>query len=180
MTEISKEYAEALFALACEMDEQEAVMRALETVMKDMEEQDGLMALLSSPAIPLTERVAVIERCYATCLPETVVSFLQLLCEKGRIGLVGACVKEYRRLLDVSRSVKAVKVTSAVPLTLAEQAALTAKLERASGCTVQLLCTVDPSLLGGMIVEMDGRVTDGSLRHRLQEVKEVITREHKA
>ena len=174
MTEISKEYAEALFALAAETGEQDAVMHALETVMQTLKEQDGLMELLSSPAIALTERLAVIEQCYAA-LPEMVVSFLQLLCEKGRIGRIDACTEEYRRLLDISRAVKTARVTSAVPLSEAELAALTAKLSRVSGCTVQLTCAVDPSILGGVIVEMDGHVTDGSLRHRLQEVKEVIT-----
>lgn len=179
MTEISKEYAEALFALAAEAGEQESVMRALETVMQTLGENDELMELLSSPAIALTERIAVIERCYAATLPETVVSFLQLLCEKGRIRHIGACTEEYRRLLDVCRAVKTAHVTSAVPLNGSEIAALTEKLSSMSGCTVQLCCTVDPSILGGVIVEMDGRVTDGSLRHRLQEVKEVITHEHK-
>lgn len=178
MTDISKEYAEALFALASETGEQESVMDALKTVAHTLDEQDELMELLSSPAIPLTERLAVIERCYGA-LHETVVSFLQLLCEKGRIRRLGACTEEYERLLDVSRAVKTARVTSAVPLCESEIAALTARLSRLSGCTVQLCCAVDPSLIGGLVVEMDGYVTDGSLRHRSQEIKEVLVREHK-
>lgn len=178
MTDISKEYAEALFALACETGEQEDVMQALTTVMQTMDEQGELMELLSSPAIPLTERLAAIERCYGA-LPETVVSFLQLLCEKGRYRRLGACVEEYQRLLDVSRAVKTARVTSAVPLCESEVAALTERLSRVSGCTVQLCCAVDPSLIGGLVVEMDGCVMDGSLRHRSQEIKEVIASERK-
>ena len=177
VTDISKEYAEALFALASETGEQSSFMTALETVTEALDEHPELLELISSPAIACAERVETVAHCFGACCPETVVSFLQLLCEKGRIRLIDACAKEYRRLLDISTSVSVASVTSAVPLN--EIAALTQKLSRASGRAVQLSCTVDPSLLGGVIVEMDGRVIDGSLRHRLQEVKEVISHEHK-
>ena len=66
--------------------------------------------------------------------------------------------------------------TSAVSLTDRECIELTKKLEKISGNTVSLDCHVDPSLIGGVIVEMNGRVMDGSLRHRLREVKDVINR----
>jgi F-type H+-transporting ATPase subunit delta len=179
VTDVSKEYAEALFALAEETGEQRAFMTALETVTAALDEHPELRELIASPAIACAERVETVARCFGALCPETVVSFLQLLCEKGRITLIDACVKEYRRLLDISTSVIVASVTSAVPLNEKETAALAQKLSRTSGRAVQLSCTVDPSLLGGVIVAMDGRVIDGSLRHRLQEVKEVISHEHK-
>ena len=104
-------------------------------------------------------------------LPET---FLQLLCEKGRILSFDLCVAEYRRLLQIKESVISAKVVSAIPLTEDEKQRLTKKLEKKSGKTVSLTCSVDPTLLGGLIVEMEGAVVDGSLRHRLLEVKEVM------
>lgn len=179
VTDISKEYAEALFALAAETGEERAFMTALEAVTAALDEHPELLELISSPAIACAERVETVAHCFGAFCPETVVSFLQLLCEKGRIRLIDACVHEYRRLLDISTSVRVASVTSAVPLDDNEIAALTQRLSRVSGCAVQLSCAVDPSLIGGVIVEMDGRVMDGSLRHRLQEVKEVISHEHK-
>lgn len=176
MTEISKEYATALFMLACEESKERDVMTALEDVSAVLEKNPDFMEFLSSPGIPHGERIQTIDRVFATRMPEQVVSFVQLLCEKGRIRSFDSCVKEYRRLLNVKESVTNAKIVSAIPLTENEKAALKQKLEKISGNTVILECSVDSSLLGGVVVEMNGTVTDGSLRHRLREVKDVMNR----
>ena len=174
MAQISKEYATALFALACEQGKEQEILEALEQAQQVFSEQVEYMELLSSPAVPLGERIQALEQAFGEYLPEQVVCFIQLLCEKARIRSYADCVEEYRRLLHVRQSVVIANVTSAVALTEAEMASLKRKLEQNSGSTVTLQCSVDPQLLGGVVVEMNGRVMDGSLRHRLREVKEVM------
>ena len=176
MTEISKEYAEALFLLACEEGEEKGIMTALEDTAELLHKTPELMELLSSPGIPLKERQEVARSVFGGSLPQHLLSFILLLCEKGRIRSFESCVEEYRRLLQIKESVIRAKVVSAVPLTEDEIRGLTRNLEKKSGKTVVLDCSVDPSLLGGLIVEMNGTVMDGSLRHRLREVKEVMNR----
>ena len=176
MTEISKEYAEALFLLACEEGEERSFLEALEETEALFREAPELSELLSSPSIPLKERLDVCVATLGNGLPEHVLSFLRLLCEKGRIRSFESCVEEYRRLLRIKESRIYAKVVSAVPLTEDELAALTKNLEKKSGKTVSLECSVDPTLLGGLTVEIEGTVMDGSLRHRLREVKEVMNR----
>ena len=174
MTNVNKEYAEALFLLACEEEREEAFMEALDTVLTLGKEEPMLWELLTSPSIPLRERLALIEKIFEPLVPEQVCSLLCLLCEKGRIGSFSSCAEEYRALLQHKQSVSIAKVTSAVPLTETEIAALKAKLSAISKTTVELSLAVDPAILGGVIVEWNGTVTDGSLRHRLHEVKEVM------
>ena len=65
-------------------------------------------------------------------------------------------------------------VVSAVPLKKAEKEQLKIKLEKLTNKTVLLNCYVNRSILGGMIVHVDGKVFDGSLRRRLHDIKEVI------
>ena len=174
MAQISKEYAEALFALACEEGKETEFLTALERIEKILEEQPDYAALLSSPSIPLNERLEAVEAALADGFPKYVISWVQLLCEKGRIGYLPECAKEYRTLLRTKNAVVTAKVSSAVALTAGEAEALKQKLETISASTVLLECTVDPTLLGGVVVEMNGRVMDGSLRHRLRAVKEVM------
>ena len=76
----------------------------------------------------------------------------------------------YKHFLEIAE----VEVTSAVPLTEEEKSALIAKLEKANGKKVSARFSVDPSVLGGIIVKSDGAVIDGSLRSKLDKVKEVI------
>lgn len=177
MKEIAKQYAEAVFALACEERCEDAVMTALDDVAALFDQNPEYMELLSAPGIPLTERVGLIQTTFGARVPETVSSLLGLLCEKGRLRLFSFCRDEYRRLLHVRRAVVTAKVTSAVPLTEKERKALIQQLQKKNGGTVRLSCEIDPSIMGGVIVEMEGAVIDGSLRRRLRDVKEVMRNE---
>lgn len=175
MKEISKQYAEAIFALACECGREEPVMHELELVLNVLADNPEYMDFLVSPSVPRDERVASLGGVFAARVCEHVLSLLQLMCEKGRIGAISSCVEEYRTLLHLRQAVVTANVTSAVALTQDQKSALIQKLEKMSARQVQLSCRVDPTLLGGMIVEMDGKIMDGSLRYRLRDVKEVMS-----
>ena len=174
MTQISKEYAEALFSLACETGCENEIRAALETMDMAVKENGELMALLSSPAIPIGERTDAIDAIFGASAHEYAVSFLKLLCEKGRIAMLTDAVSGYCALCDARGRVIKAKVTSALPLTKEELSALKESLAKKSGGEIELECVVDKSVMGGLIVEFDGRIADGSLRRKLNEVKEEI------
>ena len=174
MTEIAKEYGCALFMLACEENEKQNYAKALEIVKNTFLEYPEYMELLSSPSIPVRERLLVIENAFTGVIPEQVLSYLLLLCEKGRMPFFMESVEEYQQLLDASERVINAKVTSAVEMTEEEKQKLISKLELMEKGKVRAEYFVDAALLGGLIVEVDGKVMDGSLRHRLRDVKEVM------
>lgn len=174
MTEIGKEYGTALFMLACEENAQNEYAEALERLKAVFLENLGYQDFLSSPSIPLGERLSAIEAAFAGSVPENVLSYLQLLCEKGRISCFLESVGEYKALLDASQRVSNAEVTSAVEITEEEKKRLQEKLEKLCEGKVNIKYEIDPAVLGGLIIEMDGKVIDGSLRNRLREVKEVM------
>lgn len=174
MKEISKEYAEALFMLALEKGEEVSTLEKLKEVLESIENEPNYMQLLCSPSVPVKERVEAVESAFFGILPEICLSFLCLLIEKGRIALFPTCVNEYERLLDAKLKVITANITSAVPLKEEEKQALKIKLENKYSSKVELQCEVDEQILGGIIIEIDGNVLDGSLKHRLQEIKEEI------
>ena len=172
--ELSKSYAAALFSLAAESGEQEEVSRALETVTQVLSENPDYLEFLAAPSIAIDERSAAIDQAFGGRVPEHVASFLQVLCRRGHARSYFDCAKEYRKLCDHANRIAPARITSAVELSGAEKQALVEKLERLSGKIVQPEYIVDETLLGGLIVEMEGRVLDGSLKKDLQQVKEVI------
>lgn len=176
MTEISKEYAEALFALGLETNETEKYAELLLEVSDLFRENPAYMDLLRSPNISRDERVLAVDAAFGASYPEYMRSFLKLLVEKGRIGDYEECVTEYMKLYDASRMRVIAKVTTAIDMTAEEKKKLTVKLEKMSGKTVVIDNVVDKSVIGGMIVEMDGKIIDGSLKRRLRDVKDVISR----
>ena len=174
--ELSKSYAAALFSLAAESGEQEEVSRALETVTQVLRENPDYLEFLAAPSIAIDERSAAIDQAFGGRVPEHVASFLQVLCRRGHARSYFDCAKEYRKLCDHANRIAPARITSAVELSGAEKQALVEKLERLSGKIVQPEYIVDETLLGGLIVEMEGRVLDGSLKKDLQQVKEVIVK----
>jgi F-type H+-transporting ATPase subunit delta len=174
-TERAKEYATALFMIAVEQNEAKKFAAALETVTNSLRDNPEYTEFLSTPSIPKSERIASLETVFGAIIPEDVLSFVKLLCEKDRMRITEACFREYMKLYDESKRVSWAYVKSAIPLTPEQKSALRLKLEKQSGRNVLLECAVDSSLLGGIVVEMDGKILDGSLRRRLQEVKEVMS-----
>ncbi len=175
MNDIGKEYGAALFMLASEQNACEDYAAALRTVKESFIECPEYTELLSSPSVSLGERLSAIEQAFADSVPEHVLSFLQLLCEKGRFNCFEEAMAEYNSLLDASKRISNAKVTSAVELTSDEKQRLTKKLECMCGGKVNIEYFIDVLLIGGLVVELDGKIMDGSIRHRLRDVKEVIS-----
>lgn len=174
MTVMSKEYAGALFAIAREEASVREYSEALDEISALFEENSEYMELLVCPAIPLSERKQALKEAFSGRVPEYILYFLLLLWEKGRLRLFGECVKEYRRLAEASENAAAAKVTSAVELTQSEKDRIVRRLEKLSGKSVVIEYITDPEIMGGVIIETEGRVIDGSLRRHLQQAKEVI------
>lgn len=179
MTDIAKEYGAALFMVACEYDKKKEYANALKTLEKVFTENPDYLTFLASPSVPLSERISAIEVAFAEKIPEHLLSYLELLCEKGRISCFLESIKEYQALFDAAQRISNATVRSAVELTDDEKQNLKAKLEHVNNGVVNIDYIIDESLLGGLIVEIDGKIMDGSLRHRLREVKEVMNYEHK-
>ena len=176
MTEVSKEYGAALFMLACENGKKHEYAEALDLIEKLFKNEPEYLSFLASPAISVKERLAAINEAFASLLPEEVLSYLMLLCQKGRMDCFYDSAEEYKKLLAESeRKVKA-EVKSAVPLTEEEKKLLREKLEKIENREVVMQFAVDKSLIGGVTVEMDGKVLDGSVRSRLSDVKEVMVK----
>lgn len=170
-----KEYAEALFLLSAEEGKKEEMAETLSAMEEAFSENPAFGELLSSPAIPLEERLSMIEKTFSS-LERHGVSFLKILCERGYLRDFPEISKIYRELMEEAGRVSVARIASAVELTGEEKNALIQKLEKQCGNTVTAEYCVDESLLGGIVIEIDGKVMDASLKTRLSDMKEVMSR----
>lgn len=171
----SKEYAEALFSVITEEGgDRDAYLDALRQIQVLFQTEARYPLLLSSPAIPAPERVAALREAFGAVLPKTLMFFLCLLVEQGRIMLLPEITSHFEGLVLMEEKISKAKVTSAMPLCKEEKDALRAALEKRCGHRVTVEYTVDGALLGGVTAELDGQMLDGSLRARLHQVKEVM------
>lgn len=175
MKQIVEEYAKAIFALACETNEEVDIMDALDRAADILHEYAEYADFIASPAVPSEVRVRAIAECLKRVLPEYVISLMQLMCRRGHMSFFPECIRRYRRLLDIRQNVHVAHVMSAVPLTEGQKAMLIKKLEQISGNeTIRPDYSVDSALLGGVVIEMDGRRISGSLRDRINEIRGVM------
>ena len=174
MTQTSKEYAEALFELALQDGNTEAVSDALDEIREVMANQPEFMDLLKSPAVPREVRTHALDECFGDRMPPTALALLRMMCVKGHMGQLEKMIAEFGQLNREHQGVAMARVISAVALSEKERDQLKQGLEAKFGKKVELQCSQDRSLLGGLRVEIEGRVIDGSIRNKLQQIKEVM------
>ena len=106
------------------------------------------------------------------------IHFLSLLLERDRLAHLSGIVNCYRRLLNEAKGRVDAKVVSAAGLDAALVERLREQLRGISGKEVVLQQETDPTLLGGLLVELEGKVYDGSVRTQLEKMKQRIAREY--
>ena len=167
-------YAHALYGL-CVQDHTEAeTIAQLTEIYAAMRDTPGYMEMLSSPAIPKSERIAALDHAFGEGYSERAIGFLKVLISHGHIAALGECIDAMRDLQDDAQGVLTAEVVSAVPLTDAQADILIQKLETRTGRKIRLNRRIDPNLIGGAAVYVNGRVFDGTLRSRLNELKDVM------
>ena len=174
MTQTSKEYALALFTLACEEDMLSEISEGLTLVLHQFRGNPEYVDFLASPNIATADRIEAIDAAFSDSVCEYVLSFLKILCSKGSIRDVYKIIHDFDDLYKTSKGIATARVISAVPLKADQRKKLREKLEKMCGKEIEMECIHSPSVLGGMIVYVDGKVLDGSLRRRLHDIKEVI------
>jgi F-type H+-transporting ATPase subunit delta len=174
MTTTSKEYAEALFELAVSDEQTEEVSAGLETVISAIRQTPEYGKLLASAAIGKEARIAALDEAFSGKVPKALMGVLRMMVARGHISSLEAMAREYDELARQYHGEVVARVTSAVPLKEAEAVAIRQTLEKKLSRRVTLRCRIDPSLIGGVRVEADGKVIDGSIRNKLEQIKDVM------
>ncbi len=169
---LAERYAAALFDLADERHDLDAIAGDLRELRAMLHESGDLARLLRSPVLSREEQgtaiAALAERAGLSALTR---DFLGVVARNRRLFAVPAMIEAYLKKLAERRGEVTAEVTVAQPLNEARQAALTEQLRRALGARVSVDIRVDPALLGGMIVKVGSRMIDASLSSRLQRLR---------
>lgn len=173
MKAIINEYAEALFSIAAENEELDVFSNELSEIKKLISENEGYTEFLSSPSLPLSERLSAIDEAFSS-FHTRIVSFLKLLTEKGRIRDLSFCIEEFNKLLLAFRNTETVKVYSRVPLTEEQKTKLILRLSEKYKKNINAVYETDEALLGGIKIVTGDMLIDGSIKKGLKDLKEVI------
>jgi F-type H+-transporting ATPase subunit delta len=166
----ARRYARALVDLAVAEGTAEAVRAGLRSATRLLAEQLELRLLLAHPAVSVENKRAVVERIWADA-PLLVRRLILLLASGNRASLLPEIERLYSHEWNARRGVVEAEALSVQPLSAAQRQALAGALGRLSGREVELTTALAPEILGGLLVRMDGRVYDGSVRGRLRALR---------
>lgn len=172
VSDIADRYALALYDLADETKQLDAVADDLRTLSAMLSESEDLQRLVRSPVLSRDEQgkamAALVDKMGAADLTR---KFVALAAAKRRLFALRAIARAYLEELARRRGEVAAQVTAAHDLTDQQKEALELALRKAVGGKVSMDLTVDPSLLGGLVVKVGSQMVDSSLSGKLQRLK---------
>jgi F-type H+-transporting ATPase subunit delta len=140
------------------------------------EASSELREFFANPAIPAVQKVAVLDKMNAKlAMQKELRNLLAVLIDNGRIAQVAQVNEAYRALLQQRMGIHPIEIISARPLEASERAALEAEAARLAGGRIEASYSEDRSVLGGAVVRIGSTVYDGSVRGRLDRLKEALT-----
>ncbi len=171
MTNAGSLYGKSLYDLAASEELSDALMAELDVVQELLRENPEYIRLLQEPSVPKKERLGLLDQAFGDVLHPYMLNFLKLLTEKGLLREFRACAAAYRSRYNEDHGIADAYVTSAAELSKEQEERLQSKLEQISGKKVILHYKTDATLMGGMRVELEGRLYDGSVRGRIADLK---------
>jgi len=170
-------YARALFEAAQEAGRLEAVSTDLAALATTLDEVPELRAFLRNPQIEPAGKAEVLEQ-VTVGADELVSNFVRLVAQKGRGGELAEMHVELEALVARSQNRLAVELTTSYELADDEARTIVEMIEEASGRTIEATRAVDPSLIGGIVLQIGSYRADGSVRGRLERLRHELATMH--
>lgn len=167
--------ARVLFELATLADAVDAVDSDLESVAKAVRGHVDLRHALTDTSLPAEKKRDILRDIFgASVAPETL-AIVTLMVERGLTDSFGDLARVYRETSSAERGVVVVEVTTAIELDAALREKLTKQLTSTLGRPISLRERVDGSILGGIRINVAGRVLDGTVSSQLESVRQALT-----
>jgi F-type H+-transporting ATPase subunit delta len=175
MEEIARVYARSLFEVAREQDKLEVIREQLGEFADALAGSHELQVFFFSPYFSTEEKKDGLHRTVEGA-DETLSNFLELLLENHRMPVVFRVRREFDRLWEEANDLLPVQITSAVALDESVSRRIGDEIGRQTGKQVELTSTVDPDVIGGIVLRVGNSILDASIRNRLQTLRKQVAK----
>jgi F-type H+-transporting ATPase subunit delta len=173
--EIARVYSRSLFQVAKEHDKLDVVRDQLAEVADVIADQHDLQVFFFSPYFSTDEKVDGLGRALEDA-DETVINFLELLIEKHRMPALFRIRREYEALWEKENRLLPVQVTSAIELDESTVRQIGDAIGEQTGRRIELTSSVDPDILGGIVLRVGNSILDASIRNRLEKLRKQVVK----
>jgi F-type H+-transporting ATPase subunit delta len=173
-SDVASAYARTLFDLASLTDSVDATDESLAAVTTAVRGNLDLREVLTDTTVPVEAKRAVLREIFGASVTPEALAIVTLLADRDAVSEIGSVARIFREIAETERGVVVAEVTTAVALDDALRASLSDKLAASLGRPVNLREQVDPSLVGGIVIKVAGRVLDGSVASQLSSMRRTL------
>lgn len=168
---VSKVYGDALFEATVEANKLDEVYEEVQQLLSILKENEELQKLLVSPKIIREDKEKVIETVFRGRISDEIVELMKLMIAKGRMESVESVFQYFIELVKEEKKIGIAYITSAMEVTEKQKEEIEKKLlETTAYQTFEMNYTVDPSLIGGLVIRIGDRVVDSSIKTKLYDL----------
>ena len=167
-------YGQALFEAARELDKVDLILEEGEAMANLFQEEPELMEFVATPTVAPVKKKAAIGKIFDGRVSPELVNLLYVLVDKGRGRHFGRIIRRYKALLDESKGFALGTIYSVNPLTPEQLQKFEASTGKLIKKQVHLENKIDPALIGGVKVLIEGKIIDASVKTRLVHLGESI------
>jgi F-type H+-transporting ATPase subunit delta len=168
-------YARALFDMAVAADAVDEVDEGIAAITGAIRSHAGLLATLSDTFMPTSKKREIMREIFESNVAGEAVAIATVMAERGHASLIDNVSRTYREISERERGIVVADITTAVPLTEAARTSIVEKLTGLLEHPVTLRERIDGSILGGIVINVGGRVLDGSLSSQLDGVRTALS-----
>jgi F-type H+-transporting ATPase subunit delta len=170
----ARRYARELFDVTVRHHQDDTVADELDAIAQSMRDRSGAARPLLHPLVPHSKKRETVRALVALGLSKPTAVLLEALAEGYRLALLPAVADSFRERMNHMRGVIRARVTTAAPLAADKASALAGKLQEISGRQVLLETRIDPSIIGGVVAQIDSTVYDGSVTRQLARMRQKL------
>lgn len=165
---MSSIYGDALFELALEENKMDSLFEEIADVREVFSQNEELLKLFDHPKIVKEEKLALVENVFQGRVSDYVLGFLHIIVEKDRYHDMLAIFDHFLHRVKIHKGIGSASVTSAIPLSEEQKTSIEKRLlEVTNYKTIEMDYSVNTAILGGLVIRMDDRVVDSSLKTQM-------------
>ena len=155
-----------------------AIVRQMTDFLATWQGSVELRTFFANPAVPSTQKVAILDKLNARLgMQKELRNLIAVLINNDRVGHVAEVIAAYRQLLQAQLGIRPAEIVTARELSQDDRERLVAEVGKLAGARIDASFKLDPAILGGTVVRIGSTVYDGSVRGRLERLKESLTAE---
>jgi len=168
----ARRYNTALYETAVDQKLTEAVVKDFVDMKKSIAGSRELADFLTTPIINLHKKAEVIKSMFSGKLNDLTLKFLELLCVQNRINIITDIIDDFLDLVNQKHGIVTAKIKTAIEISEKEKSAISEKLKEYTGKHITASYSVDPSIKGGFVAQIEDKIIDASILRQLEMLRE--------